>query len=52
VPSPSKVMQHPTCPKCGAEMMLARVEPSSPGVDQRTFECKCGHVEMMPVKYE
>ena len=30
-------------------MMLARIEISSPGVDRRTFECKCGHAEMMQV---
>ena len=50
--SPAKVIRRPICTKCGAEMMLARIEPSSPGVDQRTFECKCGHIEMMRVNYE
>jgi hypothetical protein len=51
-PLPAKIIQRPTCSTCGAEMMLARIEPSSPGVDRRTFECKCGHIEMMKVKYE
>jgi hypothetical protein len=50
-PTP-KTIEQPACTQCGARMMLARIEPSSPGVDQRTFECKCGHVEMMQVKYK
>ena len=33
----------PACLKCGERMMLARVAPSSFGVDYRTFECPaCG----------
>jgi hypothetical protein len=33
-------------------MMLARVDPNSSRVDRRTFECKCGHMELMLMKYE
>jgi transposase-like protein len=29
----------PACPRCGARMMLARIEPDSPGHERRTFEC-------------
>jgi hypothetical protein len=33
-------------------MMLTRIVPGAPGVDQRSFECAgCGHVEAVQVKY-
>ena len=32
-------------------MMLSRIEPSTPGVDQRTFDCKCGHSQSLLVMY-
>ena len=28
------------CPKCGSPMGLTRIEPDSPGIDRRTFECE------------
>jgi hypothetical protein len=32
--------------------MLARIEPTEPGHDIRTFECsKCGHTEFVNVAY-
>jgi hypothetical protein len=38
--------QLPPCQKCGAFMTLTRIEPASPGVDLRTFECsQCGNIE-------
>ena len=33
------VLDLPICPKCGATMWLARIEPDEPGHDSRTFEC-------------
>lgn len=51
LPPAAKVIERPDCPKCRAEMMLSRIEPSTPGVDQRTFDCKCGHSETLLVKY-
>ena len=37
----------PFCPKCAAQMWLARIEPASPGCILRTFECsKCNHVAL------
>jgi hypothetical protein len=33
------VLDLPACPKCGARMWLARIEPDAPGHDKRTFEC-------------
>jgi predicted RNA-binding Zn-ribbon protein involved in translation (DUF1610 family) len=42
----------PECPKCGTQMMLARVMPESPGHEQRTFECPmCEHSESVLVKF-
>jgi DNA polymerase III alpha subunit (gram-positive type) len=35
----------PDCPKCTAQMYLARIQPEKPGFDLRTFECpRCQHV--------
>jgi hypothetical protein len=43
----------PECPKCGTQMMLARVMPESPGHEQRTFECPMyEHSESSLVKFE
>jgi hypothetical protein len=39
----------PRCPKCGATMRLARIEPQlSPahGTGQITFDCSCGHLHV------
>jgi hypothetical protein len=33
-------------------MVLARISPSCPGVDERTFECERGHTETVLVKYK
>ncbi len=39
-------LQPMPCPKCGANLTLAHIEPDQPGYDRRTFECrKCGHSE-------
>jgi hypothetical protein len=33
-------------------MMLARISPSIPDFDERTFECQCRHAETVLVKYK
>jgi len=39
------------CPHCGLKMMLARIEPSRPGFDLRTFECReCDYTESVVAK--
>jgi hypothetical protein len=46
------VLDLPICPKCGARMWLARIEPDEPGHDKRTFECpQCDNVVSQIVKY-
>ena len=44
----------PACAKCGARMMLARIEPTDrPDYDCRTFECdRCGHARSEDVKFK
>jgi hypothetical protein len=32
-------------------MMLARISPETSSIDQRTFECECGHAESVLVQY-
>ena len=40
------------CPKCGARMWLARIEPDKPDHDKRTYECPaCDNVAIEVVKY-
>ena len=36
---PPIAFERPACPRCKAAMMLASIEPASPGVDLHTFEC-------------
>jgi hypothetical protein len=41
----------PICPKCGARMRLARIEPQLPpahGTGQITFDCACGYLHVDP----
>jgi predicted RNA-binding Zn-ribbon protein involved in translation (DUF1610 family) len=46
----SRAIVRPECPKCGTQMMLARIEPDAPGEDRRTFECPmCEHSESILV---
>jgi hypothetical protein len=46
----SQAIVRPDCPKCGTQMMLARIEPEAPGEDRRTFECPmCEHSESILV---
>jgi predicted RNA-binding Zn-ribbon protein involved in translation (DUF1610 family) len=40
----------PECPKCGTQMILARIMPEAPSEDRRTFECPmCEHSESVLV---
>ena len=40
------------CTKCGAPMILARIEPVKPGFDLRTFECsKCNNADQYIIEY-
>jgi hypothetical protein len=42
----------PPCPKCGATMMLTRIEPDAPGYERRTFECsQCENSEIVFAKF-
>ncbi len=42
----------PPCPRCGAQMSLARIEPEKPGHNLKTFECpQCEHSETVVVEY-
>jgi transposase-like protein len=44
-------IQRPACPRCSAQMMLARIMPYSVGFDLRTFECpKCQRVHEVIVE--
>lgn len=45
--------KRPSCPNCGTEMMISRIEPDKPDHDMRTFECpKCNHDVSLVVKYQ
>jgi hypothetical protein len=38
-------IERPTCPKCQAQMMLARIMPAFLGTELHAFECTaCNHV--------
>jgi hypothetical protein len=38
----------PSCPQCGLDLHLARIEPATPGHDLRTFDCSgCGYSQSM-----
>lgn len=40
------------CTKCGAPVILARIERAKPGFDLRTFECsKCNNADQYIVEY-
>jgi hypothetical protein len=40
----SDTIKRPLCKQCGAKMMLARIQPDSPGREQHSFECPaCNH---------
>ena len=42
---PLVAIERPACPKCQAQMMLARIMPAFQGTELHTFECTaCNHV--------
>jgi hypothetical protein len=46
-------LERPLCPKCGAQMWLATIEPDRPDHDRRTFECpRCQTEKTEVVKYK
>ena len=48
----SNAMIRPACPRCGATMLLARIEPDTPGHDRRTLECpQCENSETALVNF-
>ena len=50
-PTNPNMYDRPRCPRCTAQMYLARIEPGHPGFDLRTFECpSCKHSESVLVK--
>jgi hypothetical protein len=45
-------LEPPSCTKCAAPMILARIEPAKPGFDLRTFECsKCNNADQYIIEY-
>ena len=53
-PRPQQIFDHLPCPGCGAEMRMARNEPTNkPGYDLCIFECAwCEHRQSAIVKCE
>jgi hypothetical protein len=46
-------IERPACPKCQAQMLLARTVPARLGIDLHTFECAvCDHVLKTLTAYE
>ncbi len=46
-------IERPACPKCQAQMLLARIVPACPGIDLHTFECAvCDHILKTLTAYE
>ena len=46
-------IQRPSCPHCGHQMWLSRIEPAEPDHDQRTFECpNCQHVKAEVLRFK
>ena len=44
--------QRPPCPKCGATMMLSRIDCETLDHRKRTFDCiPCDHHETLVVQY-
>lgn len=47
-----RMIPHPSCEVCDADMWLTCIEPDKPGHDKRTFECpRCQHVKFEIVNY-
>ncbi len=51
-PAPPPFDLRPACPQCGRAMLIARIDPVSLGVDERTFEChQCNFSETALVNF-
>ena len=51
-PSPPNSLDRPPCPKCGAKVMLTRIDPHAPGIELRLFECvTCDYAETNLVNF-
>ena len=49
---PQPNYQSPPCSKCGATMMLSRVDRNNPDYGERTFDCvSCDHTETVIMTY-
>src|SRR6476661_6023059 len=47
-----RMIPHPCCDVCDADMWLICIEPEKLGHDRRTFECpRCQHVKVEIVNY-
>ena len=47
-----RMIPHPYCDLCDADMWLTCIEPDKPHHDRRTFECpRCQHVKVEIVNY-
>ena len=55
-PTPTALMrlyEHPNCTTCGAQTMLARIEPTIHDFEIRTFNCPdCGGEMNLTVKFK
>jgi transcription elongation factor Elf1 len=50
---PKSTFDRPPCPRCGALLVLVRIDPAKPKHDRRTFECAvCDYSETVVVKYQ
>jgi ribosomal protein S27AE len=48
----SPVTARPECPRCAAQMYLARIELEKPNFETRIFECpRCQHSEVIMVQF-
>ena len=53
ISSTRALLARPTCPRCGTQMWLERIEPDKPDYDKRTFECpRCQKEVTEIVKYK
>jgi len=44
-------IERPPCPQCGAQMMVERIQPHAPGIEERTYQCaKCRFIEKLLIK--
>jgi hypothetical protein len=52
-PSKASIIHQPPCSRCGADMLIARIDPVTPDTDRRTFECtKCDNEVVLEVMFD